>query len=139
MDVGTFVNSTHWQFTAKCTGCTSWSDEVEGPHYLDPKGKNHIAWAYANVPPVNPGSRDTTFGPHDVYDYFDADFSLGNNAQFTSKVASRLAAPKPTPTQGDCAFTWTPPAGAIIFTETKTVTVATQTVTNTVTVTPTCT
>jgi hypothetical protein len=137
-DVGTWVNETHWQFTAKCTGCTSWNDPAIGPRYLNPKGRNTIAWATANLPPVNPENPDSLFTIHDVHGYFEHQFDLGNNAEFEKKVAADRVAVKPSPTTTGCAFTWTPPPGALILTTTVTTTVATATVTATVTVPPKC-
>jgi hypothetical protein len=133
LEVGTFVNDTHWQFTAKCTGCTSWVDPQDGPKWLDPTGTYKIAWAFANLPPSNAASKNSTFSFHDVYGYFDHDLSLGNNDNFKQLVTVDAKLPTPTPTADACIFTWTPPAGAIVVTTTTTV--ALTTVTKTVTVT----
>lgn len=133
LDVGTWVNDTHWQFTAKCTGCTTWKTPDGEAERLDPAGKNKIAWAYANLPPVNPASADSAFSFHDVYGYFDHDLALGANENFKSLVSTADNPPTPSPVPTACVFTWTPPPGAIIVTEfsTTTITVANLTVTAT--------
>ncbi|KAL8320971.1 hypothetical protein RB597_007308 [Gaeumannomyces tritici] len=43
----TFVNKTHCQVTAKCSGCTSWTDPDLGLITVTPTGFNEFAWAYA--------------------------------------------------------------------------------------------
>jgi hypothetical protein len=139
LPVGTFVNDTHWQFTAKCTGCTTWTDESGNTKVLNPNTPHDLAWAYAVLPPETPGLNTSTFGFHDAHGTWSHDFTLGKNADFGGLVAEDIKPlPVPSATEEEaCLFTWIPPAGAIIVTHTATVTrtVATATVTTVLTVT----
>lgn len=84
---GTGSNGTHWQFTAKCSGCTSYSDASGSRRYLDPDGGNRLAFAYAAQKPVNPASPESNFNVHDVFGYWEHDFSLAQNQDFDALVA----------------------------------------------------
>ncbi|KAB5559525.1 hypothetical protein GE09DRAFT_1113264 [Coniochaeta sp. 2T2.1] len=83
---GTRSNGTHWQFTAKCAGCTSYSGASGSQRYLNPKGGNRLAFAYAQQKPSNPSSASSSFGVHDVFGYWTHDFSLAQNANFGQLV-----------------------------------------------------
>lgn len=84
---GTKSNSTHWQFTAKCNGCTTYRLSSGSTKVLNPKGSNHLAFAYAASKPANPSSNSSSFQVHDVYNYWSHDFSQGENSAFTTLVA----------------------------------------------------
>lgn len=86
LKTGTHSNGTHWQFTAKCTGCTSYQSSSGSTRYLNPKGGNRLAFAYSATKPSNPSSSSSTFSAHDVIGYWTHDFSLGQNPQFASLV-----------------------------------------------------
>ncbi|KAK3937594.1 hypothetical protein QBC46DRAFT_443089 [Diplogelasinospora grovesii] len=88
---GTKTNSTHWQFTAKCTGCTSYQGDSGGMRYLSAQGGNRLAFAYSPTKPSNPSSNTSSFGVHEVIGYWNHDFSSGANPSFTSLV-SKLSA-----------------------------------------------
>ena len=88
MKTGTKVNSTHWQFTAKCTGCTSWSSSGGGARYVNPKGGNRFAWAESTAKPSNPNSNTSSFSVHEVHGYWTEDFSRAINANFNTIVSS---------------------------------------------------
>lgn len=81
LKTGTHTNSTHWQITAKCTGCTSFSSKV-----LNPKGSNRLAFAYAKSKPSNPSSNSSSFNVHDVTNYWNHDFASAANANFAALV-----------------------------------------------------
>jgi hypothetical protein len=85
---GTHVNSTHWQFTAKCSGCTYFSGGTSSSTktQLTPTGANHLAFAAATDKPSNPSSNTSTLNVHDVYNYWNHDFSVAGNAQFAQLV-----------------------------------------------------
>ncbi|KAK3372072.1 CBD9-like protein [Podospora didyma] len=83
---GTKSNSTHWQFTALCTGCTSWTDSGSA-RYLNPKGGNRLAFAYSPNKPSNPSSNTSSFPVHDVHGYWSHDFNAGSNTNFETAVA----------------------------------------------------
>ncbi|TPX12469.1 uncharacterized protein E0L32_006881 [Thyridium curvatum] len=85
---GTHANNTHWQVTAKCTGCTSFSSSSGGrTTTLNPKGSNRLAFAYSSGRPSNPSSPTSSFPIHDVTNYWQQDFSSGSNPSFDSLVA----------------------------------------------------
>ncbi|KAE9372398.1 iron reductase domain protein [Stipitochalara longipes BDJ] len=90
LKTGTHVNSTHWQFTAKCTGCTYFSNGGSGSSktQLSPTGVNHLAWAAATAgaKPPNPSSNTSSLNVHDVYNYWGHDFSQAGNTNFGSLV-----------------------------------------------------
>ncbi|KAK1764473.1 CBD9-like protein [Phialemonium atrogriseum] len=78
---GTVVNSTHWQYTVKCTGCTQW-----GTKSLSPTGSHRLAMAAAPQGPSNPASNTSSFPVHTVHYYWDHDFSQAANPSFSSLV-----------------------------------------------------
>ncbi|TVY81062.1 Cellobiose dehydrogenase [Lachnellula suecica] len=87
---GTHVNSTHWQFTAKCTGCTAFTSSSGSKTVLNPTGVNRLAFAYGSAKPSTPSSSSSSFGVHDVYAYWNHDFSAAGNTAFSSLVAKNL-------------------------------------------------
>jgi len=87
---GTKTNGTHWQFTAKCTGCTSFTGSSNSNTVLTPTGVNRLAFAYATARPSNPSSNTSSIGPHDVYNYWNHDFASAGNTAFASLVAKNL-------------------------------------------------
>ncbi|KAE8447235.1 hypothetical protein EG329_010929 [Mollisiaceae sp. DMI_Dod_QoI] len=87
---GTHVNRTHFQYTAKCTGCTSYTSSQGTPTVLNPTGNNRLAFAYASSRPNNPSSTSASLPVHDVYSYWSQDFSTGANAAFTSLTSKNM-------------------------------------------------
>ncbi|KAI1338158.1 hypothetical protein F5Y15DRAFT_133858 [Xylariaceae sp. FL0016] len=85
LKTGTHVNSTHWQMTAKCTGCTSFTGSSGTTKTLNPTGSNRLAFAYSKTKP-NSASTGATIQVHDVYNYWDHDFSTAGNTQFAALV-----------------------------------------------------
>jgi len=88
--VGTHVNGTAWQYTAKCTGCTTFLGNGNRTEYLSPVGTNNFAFAYASSRPSSPSSNTSSFSVHDVTAYWGHDFSLGTNTNFDSLVTKNL-------------------------------------------------
>jgi hypothetical protein len=84
---GTKSNSTHWQFTALCKGCTSWDAGSGALRYLAPRGGNRLAFAYSPTKPSSPNSPSSTLAIHDVHGYWQHDFAGGVNAGFEAAVA----------------------------------------------------
>jgi hypothetical protein len=84
---GSHVNNTHWQYTAKCTGCTSWTTNGV-KKTLDPKGVNRLAFAYSDTKPSPASSPSATMVAHQSFGYWYHDFSSGQNAAFASLVAT---------------------------------------------------
>jgi len=84
---GTHVNRTHFQYTAKCTGCTSFTGSEGTPTTVSPTGTNRLAFAYASSKPFSPSSNTSGFPVHDVYNYWSQDFSAGENTAFASLAA----------------------------------------------------
>lgn len=90
---GTFVNDTHWQYTAKCTGCTSWGDDDIGYTTLDATAQNALAFAYSQSPPDEPDNTDSTFTIHDSVGHWYHDFGNIGNADFDDLVSKNSEGP----------------------------------------------
>ncbi|CAK7234219.1 hypothetical protein SCUCBS95973_008862 [Sporothrix curviconia] len=82
---GTKNNGTHWQITAKCSGCTAY-----GSNYLSPTGGNRLAFAYSSSKPSNPSSSSSDFSEHSVIGFWNHDFGSAANPTFTTLVAKNL-------------------------------------------------
>jgi hypothetical protein len=82
---GTKTNSTHWQFTALCKGCTSWTADGT-TRYLNPYGGNRLAFAYSPTKPAQPNSATSTISIHEVHDYWSHDFAQAQNPNFAATV-----------------------------------------------------
>jgi hypothetical protein len=85
LKTGTHTNSTHWQVTVKCSGCTSYSGS-SGTKILTPTGTNRLAFAYSQSKPSSPSSNTSSFPVHDVTNYWSHDFSSAGNANFAALV-----------------------------------------------------
>ncbi|KAF2111839.1 hypothetical protein BDV96DRAFT_498852 [Lophiotrema nucula] len=79
---GTTSNGTHWQYTAKCTGCTSFTGR-SGVTTLNPKGSNKVAYAWSPTRPTGT-TASSTINVHDgAPSSFSLDFNLGANTNWT--------------------------------------------------------
>lgn len=87
---GTKSNSTHWQFTALCSGCTSWSADGGAVRYVQPNGGNRLAFAYSPNKPSNPSSPSSAITVHDVHAYWNHDFNTARNSGFEAAVQRLL-------------------------------------------------
>ncbi|KAI1411568.1 CBD9-like protein [Hypoxylon sp. FL1857] len=87
---GTKSNSTHWQFTAKCSGCTQFTTTGSTVKTLNPSGSNRLAFAYAKSKPSQPSSPSSPINVHDLFNYWDHDFSTAGNANFDDLVNRNL-------------------------------------------------
>jgi len=87
---GTKVNGTHWQYTAKCTGCTSFTGSSNRQVFLNPNGTNRLAFASSTSKPSSPSSNTTTLPVHDVANYWTWDFAAGANPQFSALLVKNL-------------------------------------------------
>ncbi len=87
---GTKSNSTHWQFTALCKGCSSWLGDTGATRYLNPRGGNRLAFVYS---PTKPSGTTATssINMHEVHTYPSPDFNQGVNSNFESTVQRLLA------------------------------------------------
>jgi hypothetical protein len=83
---GNKSNGTHWQLTAKCTGCTSWTGS-SGVTRIDPRDSKRLGYACSASKPSSPGSNSSSIPVHDVYNYITHDFSAGANANFEALLA----------------------------------------------------
>ncbi|KAG7286400.1 hypothetical protein NEMBOFW57_008709 [Staphylotrichum longicolle] len=88
LKTGTHINATHWQITAKCTGCSRWGDDDMGYTELDPQYQSTMAFAYANTPVDTPADEASTFGIHDSLGHPIYDLAVAKNADFAAKVAA---------------------------------------------------
>jgi len=86
LKTGTHVNATHFQVTAKCTGCSRWGDNDTGFTELDPAYQSTMAFAYSNTPVDTPGDEASNFGIHDSLGHPIFDLSKAKNADFAAKV-----------------------------------------------------
>lgn len=87
---GTKNNGTHWQVTAKCSGCTSYGSSSSSSslmNRLSATGSNRLAFAYSSSKPSNPSSNMSDFSEHSVIGFWNHDFSSAVNPTFTSLVA----------------------------------------------------
>lgn len=80
----TFVNATHFQVTAKCSGCTSWGDDDIGVTYLDPKEDQYLAFAYSSVPVDEPDNPESGFSMHDMTGHWVHSFAQGVNPDLST-------------------------------------------------------
>src|SRR4051812_44720690 len=87
---GNRVNGTHWQYTVKCSGCTTFTGDGRTTT-LNPKGGNRLAFAYSSSRPSSPSSNTSSFNVHDSFNYWTHDFATAGNIAFASLVARNLA------------------------------------------------
>lgn len=87
---GTKSNGTHWQITAKCTGCTSFTTTGTTKKSLNPAGTNRLAFAYSKTKPSQPASGTSPITVHDLFQYWDHDFAAAANADFAGLVQRNL-------------------------------------------------
>ncbi|KAK4448647.1 cellobiose dehydrogenase [Podospora aff. communis PSN243] len=83
---GTKINNTHWQVTAKCTGCSTWTQRDGKKGSINPKGNNRFGWAYSLKKPTNPNSATSAIPVHDLGQYFTLDVGKGVNKEFPALV-----------------------------------------------------
>jgi hypothetical protein len=86
LKTGTKVNSTHYQYTAKCSGCSYYLGASSAQKALNPKGGNQLAFAFAFAKVSMPSSNTSSFPGHDVHSYWVHDFSMGSNTNFADLV-----------------------------------------------------
>lgn len=86
LKTGTHINATHWQVTAKCTGCSRWGDDDSGYTDLDPTAQATMAYAYSNTPVDTPADETSSFSIHQSLGHPVYDLSVGRNANFAAKV-----------------------------------------------------
>ncbi|KAH7374299.1 hypothetical protein BKA66DRAFT_468205 [Pyrenochaeta sp. MPI-SDFR-AT-0127] len=82
---GTSTNSSHWQITARCQGCTQWSS-ADGDFNLHNEQSPILAYACSSVPPDTPTRNDSSFNIHEQFGIWSHDFSLAKNESFESWV-----------------------------------------------------
>ncbi|KAI5859961.1 CBD9-like protein [Durotheca rogersii] len=87
---GTKTNGTHWQFTAKCTGCTLFPTSGTNSKNLNPSGGNRFAFAYSRTKPSQPASSTSPINVHDLFNYWEHDFAAAKNSDFPELVARNL-------------------------------------------------
>ncbi|KAJ8121636.1 hypothetical protein ONZ43_g1962 [Nemania bipapillata] len=85
---GTSTNSTHFKFTALCSGCASWPDFDGNPSTLDGAGQANFAYAYSTTPVDEPTNSETTFSIHDSVGHWTHDLGASRSDKFTSWVAA---------------------------------------------------
>ncbi|CAK7199647.1 hypothetical protein SEUCBS139899_002330 [Sporothrix eucalyptigena] len=89
---GTKSNGTHWQVTAKCSGCTAYGSTASSSPTirLSPTGSNRLAFAYSSSKPSNPSSNTSDFSEHSVIGFWNHDFGSAQNPTFSTLVAKNL-------------------------------------------------
>ncbi|KAK5625450.1 hypothetical protein RRF57_001166 [Xylaria bambusicola] len=85
LKAGSRVNGTHWQVTAKCSGCSTFTTTGSSNKTLNPSGSNRLAFAYSKTRPPS-SSAATTLTVHDTFNYWDHDFATGGNTDFATLV-----------------------------------------------------
>ncbi|KAI8624153.1 hypothetical protein F5Y19DRAFT_336959 [Xylariaceae sp. FL1651] len=85
LKAGTKMNGTHWQITAKCSGCSSFLGANNANKTLTASGTNRLAFAYSKNKPSS-SSAAATITVHEVYNYWDHDFSTAGNTNFAQLV-----------------------------------------------------
>ncbi|KAF2692002.1 iron reductase domain protein [Lentithecium fluviatile CBS 122367] len=84
---GNKVNGSHWQFTAKCSGCTTWTG-ASGAQRINPAATSQrLAFAWSPTKPGSPGSNTSTIAVHDTPNYWYHDFTKGVNPNFDELLA----------------------------------------------------
>jgi hypothetical protein len=83
LSTGNKSNGTHWQYTVKCTGCTTYTGSA-GATRIDPLSTKRLGYACATGKVSNPSSTTSTIPVHDVYNYITHDFSAGANSNFAA-------------------------------------------------------
>lgn len=83
LSAGNKSNGTHWQFTVKCTGCTTYTGS-SGTIRIDPNSSRRMGYACAPGKVANPASTTSTIPTHDVYNYFTHEFQYGSNPNFAA-------------------------------------------------------
>jgi hypothetical protein len=85
LKTGTKLNGTHWQITAKCSGCSSFATTGSNTKTLNANASNRLAFAYSKTKPSSASSA-AMLTVHDVYSYWDHDFSTAGNIDFDQLV-----------------------------------------------------
>ncbi|KAI1424296.1 hypothetical protein F5Y12DRAFT_715441 [Xylaria sp. FL1777] len=85
LKTGTRVNGTHWQITAKCSGCSYFTTTGTTTKSLNANGSNRLAFAYSKTRPPS-ASTAVTISVHDTFNYWDHDFSTAGNPDFDALV-----------------------------------------------------
>jgi len=80
---GNKSNSTHWQLTVLCKGCTTYAG-TSGQVRIDPSSSKRLGYACAAAKVSNSGSNTSTIPVHDVYNYATHDFPTGANSNFAA-------------------------------------------------------
>lgn len=91
LKTGTHINATHWQITAKCTGCSKWGDEDVGFAEIEPEAHYTFGYAYSNTQVDTPSDIESSFGIHDSIGHPIYDLEVARNAGFAAKVAELAA------------------------------------------------
>lgn len=86
LKTGTRVNGTHWQVTAKCTGCSTFTSASGGRTNISPSGQNRLAYAMSFRAPNTPSNPASGFTIHDVQNPWTHDFSQAANTNFAALV-----------------------------------------------------
>lgn len=86
LKAGTKANNTHWQITAKCTGCAYWTSQDGGSRFLNPNGSNRVAMAMSLTKPSSPNSNTSSIDYHFMHGYWDSDLRIATNANFATVV-----------------------------------------------------
>ncbi|KAF2752199.1 iron reductase domain protein [Sporormia fimetaria CBS 119925] len=86
LTAGNRANGTHWQFTVKCTGCTSYQGRTGSTTTLNPKGGNRMALVISNGKPQQPSNANSNLVMHEGPIYWTQSFPEGANANFGELV-----------------------------------------------------
>ncbi|KAF1841806.1 iron reductase domain protein [Cucurbitaria berberidis CBS 394.84] len=91
---GNKSNGTHWQYTVKCTGCTTYAG-ASGQVRIDPTSSKRLGYACSAGKVSNPSSNTASIPVHDVYNYITHDFSAGANSNFAALLTRNGVSSEP--------------------------------------------
>ncbi|KNG46742.1 beta-lactamase transpeptidase-like protein [Stemphylium lycopersici] len=87
LTAGNKSNATHWQFTVKCSGCTTYTGSTGSTVRIDPTGSKRLGFACSQGKVSNPSSTSASIPVHDVYNYITHDFSVGASEGWEALLA----------------------------------------------------
>jgi hypothetical protein len=87
---GTRTNTTHWQYTARCVGCTSFVGRNNMNTTLNSNGSNRIAYAWSSVRPSSTTPSSTISVHEGAPSAWSHDFSLGSNVNWSTLLMQNL-------------------------------------------------
>jgi len=108
---GTKANATHWTMTARCRGCTSYTDSEENLAVINGTGVVTFAFAQGNTAVQTSSSNTSAFNVHQNIGKWSHDLNAARSSNFNTWVSANLLAAPPAATSS---------AASTLVTSTKT-------------------